>query len=278
MTMIRRTRDEAPDTTFPGQYGSYPAPARPSDADPWASMPRARSRFEDLAVLARGLPPTAGDALGILLGSTFPLSGGGCEVLRPLWAEEAMHRAYGFARLSDARDRRRERTQTSAVDSVIARDLAARFRELEVDGERELRPCAAVLGDIVTGLGKLFGRPAGVAVAVEVQAMSLPSYKRRALVLAAHELVVNSLLHAFHGRGSGGVEVNLRVRGGKSATLRVADDGVGFTDFRPNLDCGVAAGFAGLLEADLAYERKAGRTIAEIEFPLSGSWSGERLV
>ena len=32
--------------------------------------------------------------------------------------------------------------------------------------------------------------------------------------------------------------------------------------------CGVAAGFAGLLEADLTYDRKAGWTIAEIAFPI----------
>jgi two-component sensor histidine kinase len=99
----------------------------------------------------------------------------------------------------------------------------------------------------------------------------LPSYKRRALVLAAAELVVNSLLHAFHGRGRGLIDVSLSVHGTESATLLVADDGIGFTAIRPNLDCGVAAGLAGLLEADLAHERKSGRTIAEIAFPLTGA-------
>jgi hypothetical protein len=276
MTTVRRTHDEAPDFSFPGQHGSYAAPAFMSDAIPYrASMPPARSRFEGLAVLARALPSTAADLLGVLLASTFPTGGGGCDVLRPLWAEEAMHRAYGFVRLIDARKGRRELTRSNpmieGLDCVIARDLAARFRELEVDEERKARPCASVLHDIAAGLGALFGRPAGVIVATEIEAMLLPSYKRRALVLAAGELVGNSLLHAFHGRRTGLIEVSLTVHGTESASLRVADDGIGFTDMRPNLDCGVAASLAGLLEADLAYDRKDGRTIAEIAFPLSGS-------
>jgi hypothetical protein len=49
----------------------------------------------------------------------------------------------------------------------------------------------------------------------------------------------------------------------------VADNGNGFTNSFPNLECGVAAGLAGLLEADLVYDRITGRTIAEIVFPVS---------
>ncbi len=126
-------------------------------------------------------------------------------------------------------------------------------------GEREARPSASVLRDVVAGLGALFGRPSGVIVATEIKALSLPSYKRRALVLAANELVVNSLLHAFHGRRTGVIEIALTVRAAKSASLCVADDGIGFTGQRPNLNCGVAAGLAGLLEAELEYARKSGR-------------------
>jgi two-component sensor histidine kinase len=189
-----------------------------------------------------------------------------------------MHRAYGFLRLADARAGQRDLTRTNPMaadqECVIARDLAARFDELEVAEDRAAQPCAAVLRDVVTGVGALFGRSAGVAVATEIQAMSLPSYKRRALVLAANELVVNSLLHAFPGRGAGVIEVSLTVHGTELASLRVADDGIGLADARPNLDCGVAASLAGLLEADLTYERRDGWTIAEIAFPHFESWCG----
>jgi len=54
--------------------------------------------------------------------------------------------------------------------------------------------------------------------------------------------------------------------------LCVADNGIGFTDLPPNLECWVAAGLAGLLEADLAYDRLAGRTIAEIARPVAALW------
>jgi hypothetical protein len=191
-----------------------------------------------------------------------------------------MHRAYGFVRLVVARKSRCELTRSTpmidGLDCIIAGDLAARFRGLEVDEEREARACATVLRNIVAGLGVLFGHPAGAIVATEIEAISLPSYKRRALVLAAAELVSNSLLHAFHGRGTGLIEVSLTVHRTGSASLRVADDGIGFIGMRPNLGCGVAASLAGLLESDLTYDRKAGRTIAEIAFPLSGSSSGKR--
>src|SRR5262249_53956672 len=145
MTMVRRTNIEARDFSFLGQCRLYAPPAATSDATPcWVDMPPARSRFEGLAVLARALPSTKGDLLGILLASTFPTGGGGCEVLRPLWAEEAMHRAYTFVRLVDASDGRSELMRTNpmvaGLECAIARDLAARFRELEVDEEREARP------------------------------------------------------------------------------------------------------------------------------------------
>jgi hypothetical protein len=172
MTMVHRTHDEAPDFSFSSQDRWYAAPASRSDVIPyWANMPPARSRFEGLAALTRALPSTAGDLLGVLLASTFPIGGGGCEVLRPLWAEYHCPRSGG---------------------SVPG---------LEVDEERKARPCATALRNIVAGLGVLFGHPVGVIVATEIEAMSLPSYKRRALVLAAAELVSNSLLHASQAAG-----------------------------------------------------------------------------
>jgi hypothetical protein len=275
MTMVRRAHATAPDDRFSGHYRCCPASASlPGAVRSRADVPPARSRFEGLATLAAAPPATGADLLGILLASTFPAGGGGCEVLRPLWAEEAMHRAFGFVRLVHARNAgvgTGLHPTIAGLERVVARDLVARYRELEVDGDRETRLCATVLHDVVAGLGVLFGRPSGVIVVAEIEALPLPSYKRRALVLAANELVVNSLLHAFPGRQGGVIEISLTVRATESACLRVVDDGIGYTDAGPNLDCGVAAGLAGLLEADLEYQRKSGRTSAEIAFPLSGS-------
>jgi len=241
----------------------------------WPAMPPVRSKFESLAVLTHTVPSSARELIGVLLAATVLTGDGGSEVLRPLWAEEVMHRAYGFVRLVDARNSRRSSPRMSpgfvGLDCIVARDLAARFRELELDGEREPRPCAAILREVVAGLGVLFGRPAGIIVVTAIEPVSLPSYKRRALVLATTELVFNSLLHAFRGRVTGLIDVCLTVHGTEAASLSVADDGIGFAGARPNLSCGVAAGLADLLEADLAYDRNDGRTIAQIAFPLSGS-------
>lgn len=243
-----------------------------------AEMPAARSRFEALALLAGRVPPKAGDLLGVLLASTFPVSGGGCEVLRPLWAEEAMHRAYGFMRLVHARNHRgalsAENPFVAGLADTIACDLAIQFRELEPGAEREVLPCSAILRDVVTGFGALFGGPANVTFRTRIEDVVLPAYKRRALVLAAAELVSNALLHAFRGRRTGRVEVDLTTTGRDAACLRVADNGIGFTDLPPNLECGVASGMAGLLEADVAYDRLAGWTIAEIAFPVDPAWPG----
>jgi hypothetical protein len=269
--MVRRGSDEVLD--FCTHETAASRAAETSSFRP--GIPRARSRFEALADLALGLPLKGGDLLGVLLASTFPVGANGSQVLRPLWAEEAMHRAYGFVRLVDAGDIRRASMRVSPTiagpQGVTAGDLAAQFRGLEVGGERDARPCAAVLRDVVTGLGALFGHPAGVILQCEIEEISLPAYKRRALVLAATELAGNSLLHAFQGLETGLIEVSLTGRTAVSASLRVADNGNGFTGMPPNLDRGVASSLAGLLEADLTYDRKAGWTIAEIVFPLSGS-------
>jgi hypothetical protein len=249
--------------------------------EPWASrlsmspasagLATVRSRFESMALRAGKVPPEAGDLLGVLLASTFPLHGRGCRVLRPLWAEEAMHRAYSFVRLVDTRNAKSpgENPGVAHREDAIACDLAVRFRDLTAGAEREVLPCSDVLRNVVNGLGVLFGGPANITLETKIEDVFLPAYKRRALVLAGSELVSNALLHAFRGRTSGQIEVALAVQSPKSACLYVADNGSGFTDSSPDLDCGVGSGLAGLLEADLIYDRMANWTIAEIAFPVS---------
>jgi two-component sensor histidine kinase len=186
-----------------------------------------------------------------------------------------MHRAYNFMRLIDAGssvdELASEHRLTCGKTDTIARNLAARFKDLETRDEREVLSCAAVLRDVVTGLVLLFGSPRNISVETRVTDVALPAYKRRALVLAAAELVANALLHAFRGCQAGRLEIDLNAGSKGDACLRVADNGIGITGRRPNLHCGVASGLADLLEADLTYDRTAGWTIAEIGFPVAGS-------
>jgi two-component sensor histidine kinase len=240
-----------------------------------ASPPRAGLRFESLARLASRDEMQPRYHLGLLLACALPIGHRGCEVLKPLWAEEAMHRAYNFMRLIDAGSSAEEQTSENRLargkPDALARDLAARFRDLETSDERVVLPCSAVLRDVVACLVWLFGSPINVSVETRVMDVALPAYKRRALVLAAAELVANALLHAFRGRQAGRMEVDLIAGRKGAACLRIADNGIGMTGRGPNLHCGVASGLADLLEADLTYDRIAGWTIAEIGFPVSGS-------
>jgi len=75
-----------------------------------AGVSTAQSRFESIALRAGKVPPETGDLLGVLLASTFSCGGRGCQVLHPLWADEARHRAYSFVRLIDTRNHRSEST------------------------------------------------------------------------------------------------------------------------------------------------------------------------
>ena len=263
MNMECRARDE---TFCLGQYH----PWRPASAD----APLSWAGDDTLAPFAG--QPAADAWIGILLASATLPTSRGCEVLRPLWSEEAKHRAHSFRRLASARNRlgqpAKEDPVAAGVVAFAAGDLAERFRELRRGGERALVPCAPILRDVVTDLSALFGCPANIAFRTPIDRMSLPAYKRRALVLAACELICNALSHGFPGCLPGMIEVGLTRRGSRSACLRVADNGVGFIDGAPDLHRGVAAGLAGLLESDLRYDRTDGWTVAEIAFPVHEPW------
>jgi len=116
----------------------------------------------------------------VLLASAIPAQNRGCEVLRPLWTEEAVHRALGFMRLVDARKRRGQSTKQNPIaaelEDFAARDLAVRFRQLQSGAERAIVPCAPVLRDVVTDLGVVFACPANIALKTKIDRVSLPAY------------------------------------------------------------------------------------------------------
>jgi hypothetical protein len=211
MNMARSPGDEAPGVS--SQYQSMVSSV--------VTMPPDPSKFESIVLLSRELPSKHVELINILLTSVHPWNDSGCEVLRPLWAEEAIHRIHGFMRLIGARSRRRTlKTQNliaAGVEDFAARDLAARLTELETAAERAVLPCSTVLRDVAGDLGTLFACPANILVETSIERVSLPGYKRRALVLMACELLCNALLHAFSGHGSGLIEVSLTLRGRRAA-------------------------------------------------------------
>ncbi len=229
-----------------------------------ASTSRPRSRLETMALLSCRQSPHVGRLLDVLLSGCADL-GRGRRVLRPLWAEEAIHRADNLIRLVAARGR----SDVAAVDDALARDLAALFRSLQTESEDAELPCSHILRNVVADLAALFGGVAGdVILNTNIERVSLPAYKRRALVLAATELVINALLHAFRGRRQGRIEVSLTWFGLAHACLRVSDDGIGFNGKPSDYCCGLAARLADLLETDLVYYRTGIGTAALIVFPV----------
>ena len=231
------------------------------------------SSFEMMAAHSKEISPRVGQMLGILLDAARPSRCGGRAVLHPLWSAEAIHRACSMVhlvvQLQRTAESQRQDHDALWLDHTLANDLAALLNELDIGRDEETLPCANVLRSVVRSLVALFGSCAGgVVIRTDIGRVSLPAYKRRALVLAASELVVNALRHSFADRCGGQIEVTLREFGTAHACLTVANDGVGYHENRPTDRRGIAGALAELLEADLVYRRFGiVGTHAEILFP-----------
>jgi two-component sensor histidine kinase len=132
-----------------------------------------------------------------------------------------------------------------------------------------------VLRDVVLNLGALFGGGNGLVVRTIIERINLPGYKRRALVLCASELTINALTHAFRGAaGDGRIDVSLCLLDNTRACLRIVDNGAGFASRRPDTAVSIAGGLAGLLEAELTYDRTgSSTTVAEVVFPVEPAYA-----
>jgi two-component sensor histidine kinase len=248
---------------------------QPDDGTEGGGIRPFASRFEMMAARSAAMSPRLGQMLGVLLDAARPSHCGGRAVLRPLWAEEAMHRACNMLvlvmQLHQMAGVRPEDNVALRLDRGVAGDLAALFRTLEIRKEGEEVPCSCVLRGVIRNLVALFASGAGpVVIRTDIEPLSLPAYKRRALVLAASELVINALRHGFAGGCGGLIQVTLRAFGTAHACLTVVDDGVGFHESRLSGQRGIASDLADLLEADLVYRRLGiAGTNAEIVFPTS---------
>jgi two-component sensor histidine kinase len=228
------------------------------------------SRYERLASYPEELPFDAGNVLSLLLDAPSSINSIR-PFLMPIWAEEAMHRAYAMLRLLGSQSKREiGRVQdriTAHVEYALARELARTYQSLSTAGEEEIVPCSALFREMVLNLGTLFGSGGNIAISARIKPLNLPAYKRRALALCTSELMINALTHAFADASGGRLDVCLRPQNCERWSLRVADNGVGFQGRYPDTKFGVAGGLAGLLEAELTYYRtSSGITIAEVVF------------
>lgn len=196
------------------------------------------------------------------------------DVLRPIWSAEALHRTHTVIRLV-ARLRSRlpcfpPGSPDAEMESCLAKDLASVMDDLWTTEDHVCVDCTEALRGAVIGLVELFGPAVGnMTVVTDFHRIKLPAFKRRALVLAAAELVSNCLLHAFEGHDFGQMAIVLRPVGSAHAILRVYDDGVGIAEVGKSPYRGPAAELAELLEAEVVYEcRRSKGVAAQILFPV----------
>ncbi len=222
------------------------------------------------------LSPGRAELLGLLVAAADPRVYGGCAVLRPLWANEAMHRAWTMARLAlrlDACDGGSGGALGAQIECRVAEALACSYAALEIRHDPAVLPCSELLRELVSNLVELFGPIAGrVQLQTAIARVALPAFKRRALLLAASELVVNAITHAFHGRAGGEIIVTLESLGRGHARLAVADNGSGVaaTAAAAGAGASILCDLANLLESTLVYRSApGGGAWAQIAFPCS---------
>jgi hypothetical protein len=226
------------------------------------------SQFEQLASAAAGISPHRLRLLGMLLAASSPTACGGRAVLRPIWATEALNRAYVMVRLIGDLEQRAPRP-CSDMETGLGGELAATYSSLAISSDEELRPCSGPLRGLVRDLVELF-EPVPIALTTCVDRLTLPAFRQRALVLLASEIVSNALLHGFRDRPFGRIKFELAVLGRHTARLTVADDGGCVLERARDhaARCSVVHYLADLLESDMVYRaRPGGGMIAEMEFP-----------
>jgi two-component sensor histidine kinase len=184
-----------------------------------------------------------------------------------------MHRAYNLVMLTRLLDRHIPQPGFTPIAKNLEHNnavaLAEAYAALEIVDDTELVACSDLLRITSRSLVELFGPAIGnVAVTTSLPRLSLPAFKRRALILACSELLINSLRHAFLERTYGSIVIALAGIDRRQLRLTVADDGVGIPLPPTNDRLGIAADLALLLEGELGYRSsELGGTIAEIRFP-----------
>jgi hypothetical protein len=238
-----------------------------------ANDPANLCRIEQMATRTAGVSPLRSAILGILLEAALGDKHCDHPVLQPLWANEAMQRAYSMVRLVAALERgvppQGCHPLALAAEVRLAQELAASFRPIVVAGGETSVPCSQGLGAVVRNLIELFGPAIGrIQVRTSIEPIKLPAFRQRALILAASELVINALCHAFAFRRHGHIIVSLHHMGTTEARLCVVDDGRGMPQCRSQ-PCGIAFDLASLLGSDLIYRPGEGvGTRAEVTFPI----------
>jgi hypothetical protein len=229
-------------------------------------------RFEQMARDSQLLSPMRSRILGGLLRAANVSLCGGSAILRPLWANEAMHRAHQMVRLTRLLDSRAPRGGADSPESDlewrIAQSLAATLLSLRIIRDTEKLPCSGALRDVVRDLVELFADAAGIdGIVTSIERLELASFKRRALVLMAGHLVIDTLFATRDRRGGQVVVVLDRPTPGIGRLAVSRNHQV--VRFGP-LDgsLGVTEDLASLLESEIMHRADGERIVSVVEFPV----------
>ncbi len=230
-----------------------------------------RSRVRNIEPQAGLIPAQRHAVLSVLLDATVPLARCGDSAFKPLWVDEAMNRARDMAGLVAELEHQNpcihQNPEDSKAEYQAACDFAEALRSLAMADDRDMQPCFEVLHVSVFSLVQLFGR---ASATISVERLTLPAYKRRALVLASCELVLNLLRQGLMDGSAGNITVTLRRTSRAVAQLSVESDGNGVSKNILPPPGGIASDLAAILEADVVYStRTGGATAAEISFPVA---------
>jgi two-component sensor histidine kinase len=196
---------------------------------------------------------------------------------RLVWIDEAMHRAANLQVLAANVERLLAlgRIDASHRDRVIhkAHALLDAYQRLDGHDGGELSSCDGQLRDIAGGLVEVFGHTIGrIVLSLELEPLYLAADRRRAVLLAASELVINALQHAFTNRDSGTIRVVLHHDGRRDVImLSVADDGIGpgKATQSSGLGCTIVCELAAVLAGSVEWHRSVslGGTEVTLTFP-----------
>jgi hypothetical protein len=222
------------------------------------------------------LPTDLTNVLQVLLAAASPSPTDESVGPRLLWAEEGMHRAYCMLKLvmalrDSGRWTRCGASRRTALDR--ARDIAMTYRSLAEAEEGRVVPCAPLLETLVVDLLELFGPTVGdVSVELVIDRVALPGRQRRALILIASELVVNTLLYEFRGRRHGSIHVALERLDHAQVRLRVCNNGKRASSLLANVTPGAAENLASFLGAPMRYyQTDRWAAVAEIAVTAPGA-------
>jgi len=236
---------------------------------------QAAPRFEYACNFVPAISKTTERLLTVLFTAGENHAGIGCDTLRPLWATEAVGRNCNFLRLSLLRQLRAkpEADDSLATDKqfALATRLADLYRQIANVPERRKVPCSQALCSTADYLVALFEPSVGsIDLETEIEPIVLPAFQRRALVLAATDLIMRSLLKVNEEPQQMQMVVALRTVGTRHAYIAVSDDATPFhTASTAGRQDGIADDMASLLTSEVVYQPFNERGVtAKITFPL----------